>query len=364
MKDKEISFIATAIGSLPHTDTQEAVNLVFDYLPDCPPIPQLANVNPQEDMTSQFSENIPGIVYDKDDKRWYMDSESEDFWEKLEDFYTDYSAIVEDNNNDALEKYAVSSQFMSSMQHFLTKISETKPKVIKGQIIGPFTYATTLVDRDKKCAYYDETLKDIIIKGLTLKALWLAEQFKSASPDSKIIIFMDEPSISQWGTSSFLTIKKEDIISDISEISSVLQKRGIYTGVHCCGKSDWSIITESKVDILNFDAFFFAQSLSLYSKEINNFLENGGYIAWGVVPTLDIEALESATKESLLQKFEEAVSFLTDKNISKELIIQSSLITPSCGAGSLNTTQAQKVMELTVEVSETIKQKYRVKNSV
>ncbi len=361
MTNKELSLIATAIGSLPHTDTKEAIDLVFDYLPDCPPIPQLANVNAMEDMTAQFSEKIPGIVFDKDDKRWYMDTETEDFWEKLEEFYSDYSLIIEEGNNEPLEKYAVSNEFMSSMEYFLKKISEIKPKVIKGQIIGPFTYATTLVDRDKKCAYYDETLKDIIIKGLTLKALWLAEQFKSASPKSKIIIFMDEPSISQWGTSSFLTIKKEDIIGDIAEISSVLKEREIYTGVHCCGKSDWSIITGSKVDILNFDAFFFAQSLSLYSKEIENFLEKGGYIAWGIVPTLDVDALESATADSLLKKFQEAVSFLTDKNISQELIINSSLITPSCGAGSLNTAQAQKVMELTFKVAEAVKQKYTVK---
>ena len=86
---KNISFIATAIGSLPHTSPKDAVNLVFETLPDMPVIPQLAKVNQNEDMSSQLNERIPGVVYDEADKRWYMDQESETFFEELEEFKTD-----------------------------------------------------------------------------------------------------------------------------------------------------------------------------------------------------------------------------------------------------------------------------------
>ena len=54
----------------------------------------------------------------------------------------------------------------------------------------------------------------------------------------------------------------------LSEIARVLKENGAIVGIHCCGKTDWSIITESNVDILNFDALYYAESLALYSKDI------------------------------------------------------------------------------------------------
>ena len=67
------------VGSLPHTDSTQAVNQVFNILTDVPVLPQLANVNQKEDMTSQLNERIPGIVFDEENNRWYIDQESEEF---------------------------------------------------------------------------------------------------------------------------------------------------------------------------------------------------------------------------------------------------------------------------------------------
>jgi len=351
-------FPATAIGSLPHTDPQEAIELIFNTFPTIPVLPQLANANPKEDMTSQLNERIPGVIFDEADKRWYIDQESETFFEEIEEFFLDYESIVNDGDMEALEKYAISEDHCSSLPLFLSKLKETKPDCVKGQIIGPFTYGTSLVDREKKCAFYDETLKEITVKALTLKALWLVKKFREASPESQPIIFMDEPSISQYGTSAFITVKKEDIVGCFSEIASVLKTTGALVGIHCCGKSDWSLITESKIDILNFDGFYFAESLGLYPKELENFLNNEGKIAWGIIPTMDVDSLELTTVESSVQKYEEAITYLTNKNINKDLILESTIITPACGAGSLNKQQAEKAMELTAGLADALQEKY------
>jgi len=351
---KSTSFLATAIGSLPHKNPVDAVNLIFETLPDIPVLPQLAKKNQNEDMSSQLNEMIPGVVFDETDKRWYMDQETETFCEELEEFMLDYESIVSDGDMETLEKYAISEERCSSMPLFLDKIKQNKPPFVKGQVIGPFTFATSLVDRDKKCAFYDETLREILVKALTLKALWLLKKFKEASPESQPIIFMDEPTISQYGTSAFITVKKEDVISCFAEIASVLKQHGAIVGVHCCGNSDWSIITESGADILNFDGFYFAESLGLYSSELKKFLENGGKIAWGIIPTLDVDALMAATCESSIKKYEEAISYLVNKGIDKKLIFESTLITPTCGAGSLSVEQAEKAMRLTGELAKAL----------
>ncbi len=355
---QNLNFLATAVGSLPHTDPEEAVEMIFNTFSDAPVLPQLAKVCPKEDMTSQLNENIPGVVYDETDKRWYIDQESETFFEQIEEFFLDYENIVNENDLESLEKYAISESHCSALPYFLKKLAAVKPAYVKGQIIGPFTFGTSLVDREKKCAFYDETLKEIITKALTLKALWLVKKFREASPESKIILFMDEPTISQYGTSAFITVKKEDLVSCFSEIAAALKAAGVLSGIHCCGKSDWSVVIESNIDILNFDGFYFGESLGLYSKEIANFLNNGGKIAWGIVPTLDVDSLEVATEQSLTEKYEEAISYLVNKNINKDVILESTIITPSCGAGSLNRQQAERAMQLTAALAKALSLKY------
>lgn len=356
---EKISFLPTTIGSLPHNNPKQAVDLMFKYFPNLPVVCQLANVSQKEDMLSQYNENIPGIVFDEEDNRWYMDQESETFFEQLEEFFLDYESIVNEKDFNLLEKYGISEEHCSTMPYFLEKLRETKPAFVKGQITGPFTFGTSLVDREKKCIFYDDTMREIAIKGLTLKALWLVKKFKEASPDSTPVIFMDEPTISQYGTSAFITVKKEDITGSFGEITSVLQENGALVGIHCCGKSDWSLITESGIDILNFDGFYFSESLALFSKEIEAFLKKGGKIAWGIVPTLDTDALEASDVDSLAGKFEEAISYLINKDIDRKLICESSLITTSCGAGGLSEEQAEKALKLTSELAGFLKGKYQ-----
>lgn len=358
---RQISLLATAVGSLPHTHKQDAIDLIASQMPSFPVWPQLPNINQKEDMIGQFSENIPGIVFEESECRWYMDQNTDDFFEKLEEFFLDYESIINEKNYSLLEKYAISDEFASALPVYFAKIKEIQPIAVKGQITGPFTFGTSIVDRDKKCAFYDETLKEILIKALTLKALWQVIKFKELSPNSIPVIFMDEPSISQYGTSSFITITKKDVISYVNEISEVLQDNGALVGIHCCGKTDWSLILDSKVNILNFDALCFAESLSLFSKEVENFLKNKGYIAWGLVPTLDAEALKSATVDNLLEKFEKAKSFLVNKGIDEKLIIESSFITPTCGAGSLSLDLARKAMELNSKLAKALTEKYSKK---
>ena len=217
---------------------------------------------------------------------------------------------------------------------------------------------TTLVDKDGKCAFYDETLREIIVKTLSLKALWQIKNIKAANPDTVPIIFIDEPSISQLGTSAFVTISQDDVKSMFKEVSDVIKSAGALSAIHCCGKCDWSVPISSGVNIINLDAYSFAQNLSLFKEDVSHFLKQGGKIAWGVVPTLDKDALENADLDILIEKFNSAIKFLTDKGIDEKLIIDNSIITPSCGAGSLSEELAEKAMNLTKNLSDNLKKRY------
>jgi len=357
-----LSLNATAVGSLPHKNPQDAVDLIFKSFKEIPFLPQLANVNKKEDMTVQYIQGIPGIVYDEDACKYFYDAQSEVFFEQLEDFFLDYESIVNENDLSNIDKYAITPPYSSAWSLYLENIAGGSYDYAKCQIIGPFTWATTLFDAENVCAFYDDTYRDVLIKGLTLKAIWQIVKIKNVNPDITPILFMDEPVMSQLGTSAFMTVKRDDVVSALSEIARVVKNFGAICAVHCCGKTDWSVIIDAEVDVINFDAFSYTKSLGTHIKEISDFIVRGGYIAWGMVPTLDKSALEAITVEELEQKFECAVNDLVKKScnvLTKELIIKQSFFTPSCGAGGLTVDLAEKAMVLVNELSCKLKKSMR-----
>lgn len=355
---KGLTLNCMAIGSLPHSDLNQAMEIVKKNFPKIPFWPQLAKLNRNEDMSTQFLEGIPGLSFDVNAEKIYLENESDGFFEQLENFFLDYEEIISNSNSELLEKYAITEKNSTTFRPFLQIINETKPEYAKGQVIGPFTLATTLTDINGKCAFYDETLREIITKTLSLKAIWQIKKIKQANENTTPIIFIDEPSLSQLGTSAFITISKEEVISIIKEVSDAIKENGAISAIHCCGKCDWIVPIQSEVDIINLDGYFFAQNLSLFSSELKPFLQNGGIIAWGMVPTLDKDALEKADLDSLLLKFEEATNYLIKKGMDKNLLIQNSMITPSCGTGSLTVELAEKAMNLTKELSVKLRENY------
>ena len=78
--------LASGIGSLPHTDPNEACRLIWDLLPDIPFWPQLPKRSSIENMYYQYAENMPGLVV-KEDGGFHIDDGKEDFYEELERFY-------------------------------------------------------------------------------------------------------------------------------------------------------------------------------------------------------------------------------------------------------------------------------------
>ncbi|MGD9581308.1 MAG: hypothetical protein AB7V50_08035 [Vampirovibrionia bacterium] len=358
-KIEDLALLATGIGSLPHKDAESAINFLDKEFKDIIVWPQLPIVSHMEGMFLQYSENFPGLIYDKDDDRFYVDTEDEKFYTELESLMIDYEAIVEEGNLELLEKYALSEARCSAFRPWLEKCKGQKPVAVKGQITGPFTFATTLSDQNRKLAFYDETLRETVEKFLTLKALWQIEHYKKEFPEALYIMSIDEPSISQYGSSAFLTVTKDDLISTMNNVADIIHKFGGISFTHCCGKTDWSIITSSRVKILNFDAYNFADSLLLYPEDIKQYIDNDCILAWGLVPTLDTKQVIEANKDNVIEIMDKTINGLVKKGLDKDKIISHSMITPSCGTGSLSVELAEKSLSLIIEVSEELKSRYK-----
>ena len=71
-----------------------------------------------------------------------------------------------------------------------------------------------------------------------------------------------------------------------------------------------------------------------------------------------MDKIEKENTESIISKFEKCVDALSLSGSSKNLILQNSIIAPSCGLKTLTTDLAEKVMHLTKNVSDKLKEKY------
>jgi type I restriction-modification system DNA methylase subunit len=76
------------------------------------------------------------------------------------------------------------------------------------------------------------------------------------------------------------------------------------------------------------------------------------------VPTLNVEQLEKETVTSLLSLWDEQVKQLESLGIDIQQLTAQSLITPSCGTGSLSIDLAKKVLRLTRGVSQEIRSRH------
>jgi hypothetical protein len=144
-----------------------------------------------------------------------------------------------------------------------------------------------------------------------------------------------------------------------SEVVAAIHARGGLAGVHCEENTDWSLLMESDLDILDFDAYDHLQAITLYPAELRAFIERGGVLAWGIVPTLDREAAATETLGSLLDRFDAGVERLVQKGFDLELLLRRALITPSCGAGGVLTPPlAERVLGLLSELSLALRERH------
>ena len=124
------------------------------------------------------------------------------------------------------------------------------------------------------------------------------------------MIWMDEPALLGFGSSTFISISREDVLRDLNEVAGAIHAAGALTGVHCEANTDWSLLMEADLDILDFDAYDHLEAITLYPDELRAFFDRGGSLGWGIVPTLNPQAAATETVESLLARFDAGVARL------------------------------------------------------
>jgi hypothetical protein len=139
-------------------------------------------------------------------------------------------------------------------------------------------------------------------------------------------------------------------------VVEAIRSEGGIPGIHCCGNTEWTIPIDAGVNIINYDAYEYGDSIGLYPEEMKTFLEKGGILAWGIVPTS--EQIDKETTDSLVSRYESLVDDLASKGIERDLILYNTLITAGCGTGTVPVDRAERISEETKNVSDRLKERY------
>lgn len=334
---------ATAIGSLPYSDPEEACAVTLRYLQEAPAWPQLPHRDFRENMYAQYSEGLPGIVVDEGRQKIYCDT-SRNLLPEIEEVYRVYL----DGDYPSL---AIGQEYAAGLYAFSRMVEEEGRvyPLLKGQVTGPISFGLTVLDENNRPILYNDELADAMFRVLNMKARWMEDFLRETGSAEEVLIFFDEPYLVSVG-SALVSVSPERVVDSLKLCMEGLT---CLTGAHCCGNTDWNLLFSAGVGVVNFDAYRYMESIALYPEEVAAFLEGGGVLAWGLV--VNGPEVDGETVDSLARRFEDGVDLLASRGVPRELLEDRAMITPACGLEGLKEGQAERAYALTAELSELLR---------
>ena len=330
-------FSATGIGSVPFQDIDLTCREILEHFPGLPFWPQFVKRSYLENMNIQYSEALP-LLEIREGKGSLVIPSTNNVESELVTFYDRFFA-------QDIEYFSISRDYAPGLYNMLELIDQgalPDGPYIKGQTVGPVTFTAGITDPDGKPVLHTPELREAMVRGLAIKALWQVRELTRSG--RKTIIFLDEPYLSGFG-SAFSPIQRHEVIDILLTVINYLRENSdTLIGIHCCGNTDWSMILEAGPDIISFDAFEYMDYFLLYPDDIVKFLKSGGTVAWGIIPTLSYTGKESV--ESLFLKLQEGLNRVYQWDVDPHIIPERSIITPACGMGTLMPEEARKVFDL------------------
>jgi len=335
------NFATTLIGSLPYSNAKEALDKMIGGNITCPAWPQLPALGYSESMYVQTGCSLPGI--DIDDAAGKMTADIDRY-----DPTEIYTAILSED----LTYFSHPERYHRGLYEFV-KRDLSGFKAIKGQVTGPISEGLQITDKKGRSVIYDESYSELVRKTVNMTAKWQSKRL--AECNKNVILFFDEPSLTLLGT-PFASVSNDQAVEWMNESMNGLE---CSKAIHCCGNTDWTLVFRTDTDILSFDAYAYSHTIAMFPGEVSKFLEKGGALSWGMVPSNDDIAM-TETAEHLASVLTENINTLVKKGVDEDLLVRRSLITPQCGLGSMGTENADRMIKMLHDLSEIMREQYGV----
>ena len=302
--------LTTAMAVMPHIDVERALTLALSL--DVPYWPQLPNYNYYEDMYVQAAEHFPGILLDMENRnlRFSMDKfidELEPAMERLDD-----------------PEYMDISETYSVVYHRFLKLALEDRPAIRGQLEGPISFGFNILDQNDRPILFDDTVRPFMYEFMARRINAQLKNLKKKNANA--FMFVDEPGL-QFLFSALAGYGDQKAKEDMEVFFAMVDRP---RGIHLCGNPDWDFLLNLDLDILSLDIYTNAEVFASYAPAIKRFIDRGGVIVWGIVPT-NIEPFEKESLSSLTNQLESVWTALAQKGIDRDgMLLSSMLSTATC----------------------------------
>lgn len=302
------NLLTTAMAVMPHTDVTRALKAALSL--DIPFWPQLPLLSYYEDMYVQAAEHFPGIVLDLDRRRLGF---------SIEKFYAEYeSFLARESEPNYLD---VSPAYSAVYPRFLALDLKERP-AIRGQLEGPISFGFNVRDQDDRPVIFNDEVRPFMLEFMAKRVNVQLARLKKMNPNA--FMFVDEPGL-QFLFSALAGYTDVAARSDLEKFFGMIERP---RGVHLCGNPDWDFLLNLALDVLSLDVYANAEVFATYAPAIKRFLDRGGVIVWGIVPT-NFEPFSRENQDSLKSRLHELWAVLQQKGIERGQILAQSLLSPA-----------------------------------
>jgi len=300
--------LTTAMAVMPHTDVSRALEMALSL--DVPFWPQLPNYSYYEDMYVQAAEHFPGIILNVGERtlRFSMDRFAEELEETLARF-------------DDPDYFDISETYSAVYHQFLALDLADRP-AIRGQLEGPISFGFNILDQDERPILFDDTVRPFMLEFMAKRLNVQLSRLKRMNPNA--FMFVDEPGL-QFLFSALAGYGDLKAKGDLDLFFSQVNRP---RGIHLCGNPDWDFLLNLDLDVLSMDIYTNAEIFSSYAVSIQRFLDKGGIIVWGIVPT-GFETFAQEDPSSLIGRLEAVWDLLSKRGVDKDLLIARSMLSPA-----------------------------------
>jgi len=336
------NLLTTAMAVMPHKDVNRAMEMALSL--DIPFWPQLPHVSYYEDMYVQASEHFPGIIVDAENRKLKFSSEK--FAQEAEDFLSHF---------DDLEYFDISEAY-SVVYHRFLKLDLSDRTAIRGQLEGPISFGFNVMNEQNRPIIFDDTVRPLMLEFMAKRVNVQLKRLKELNRNA--FMFVDEPGL-QFVFSAMSGYDSVAAKRDMEYFFSLIERP---RGVHLCGNPDWDFLLRLDIDVLSLDTYSNGEIFVSYSKSIRKFLERGGVLIWGIVPT-NFEPFEKEGLTSLETRLKSLWKVLAREGIDQQYLLSRSLLSPAtcCLVNPDGATTVEKTFGVVQALSEKLRQEYGLK---
>ncbi|MGB3737198.1 MAG: hypothetical protein WA964_19750 [Ilumatobacter sp.] len=309
---------SVGIGSLPHRDPAAAAAFAIAEF-DIATVPTLPTRSPAEGMVAQAIAGLPGVSLGQ---------------------YGSFAIDPVGLTVDVPITTGLGTDAFAGLGAFLDLAAKINldGQPIKWQFVGPVTLGIAL----QRAGLRNAQAFTIAANAVRHHVSQIAEALSDALPNSPQLMLLDEPWMTELMSPEFPI--PPDIAVDLVSTGMAAVGSNVAVGIHCCGTADIATMLETGPQVLSIPL---SDDLAEYAGYLGRFLDGGGVVAWGALPTTGPITVRV---DRYWKRLSDVWCQLVERGVDAGRIRRQSLITPECGLAHHQVSSARKVARLASEL--------------